>query len=212
VPSDSLTRRIEEACLRLLLAGRTEVTAGEVADEMEGEVDHRQVGRNLSLYGVHGDEFDRVQMTAVKDGYRRYRLAFEAGDAEALAVRESVHRETLFGHAPDPLMAVEFRDRAPIITAVNPAFESVFGFDAEDVVGRDSGEVVVAADRREEGRAYRDRVHDGERVETDVWRRTANGIQAFRLRVVPLDAGRPPSGAYAWYVPTERQTAAEPAE
>ncbi|MFB6218765.1 MAG: PAS domain-containing protein [Halobacteriaceae archaeon] len=111
----------------------------------------------------------------------------------------------MFENATDPVMEVEFHGRTPVITAVNAAFEEVFGVGSE-VVGESVAGAIVPEDRRESHRELRDQVIRGNRVEAEVRRETADGVRDFLLRVIPFDVDDVSGGAYAWYIDiTERK-------
>jgi PAS domain S-box-containing protein len=132
------------------------------------------------------------------------RGAFEATDRElagilaenaAVALERAFHEDTLeaerdrlaalFENIPDPAVRVEFVDDVPVIEAVNPAFESTFGYDESAVVGRSLDDVIVSPDDRVDARTYNDRIRAGESLHAEVRRETADGVRDFLLHVVP---------------------------
>ena len=127
---------------------------------------------------------------------RQQRLEIERG-----------RRSALFEDNPDPVLGLEFVDREPVIREVNPAFERVFGFDADSVVGSTVGETLVPDGEREQYERFRERVADGETIERAASRQTAKGRREFVFKVIQLDtAEAAATDAYVWYTDvTERR-------
>jgi PAS domain S-box-containing protein len=161
-----------------------------------------------------GDGSEAVASDAFSAGATDYvRKAGEADDHRLLARRiESAvegHRSrkhaALFESASDPIVEVRFEDRVPYIDGVNRAFETVFGFDEDEVIGEQVSDIVVPDTDDDPHDALRERVVQGERVEAVVRRKTASGERDFLLRVVPFDVAEDASGAYAWYIDVTEQ-------
>jgi len=112
---------------------------------------------------------------------------------------ERDRKGALFENTPDPIIAVRFEDDVAFIDSVNPAFETVFGIDAEEATGQTVGETVVPDSEREEFAQLRERVLQGKKVEREVKRKTATGVREFLIRVIPFDISDVSNGAYAWY-------------
>ncbi len=107
-------------------------------------------------------------------------------------------RSVLFENSPDPIVTVTREDGQPHITEVNTAFEETFGFDEATAVDRPLSEVVVPEERTGRHRDLRDRAREGDSLEAEVRRRTADGLKDFLLRVLPYETGDD-SRAYVWY-------------
>jgi len=133
----------------------------------------------------------------------------ERTEYERQLERERDRRSVLFENNPDPVVRVRFEDEDPIIREVNPAFEEVFGFPPDDVVGSTVAEAVVPESEREEHERFSDRVARGESVEAEARRQTADGIREFRFRVIHFStdpAADEATDAYVWYTDiTERK-------
>jgi PAS domain S-box-containing protein len=115
----------------------------------------------------------------------------------------------LFENTEDPIIRVRFEDETPVIAAVNPAFEDVFGFAAETVTGRDITDILVPDSEHDEHLSLREEVLDGESVEAAVTRETRDSVRQFELRVIPYGDGAETTGAYAWYVDRTEEKAYE---
>ncbi|GGN87525.1 MULTISPECIES: PAS domain S-box protein [Haloarcula] len=114
----------------------------------------------------------------------------------------------LFDNLPDPTVVTDFEDGEPRIRRANGAFEAVFGYDAEAVVGESVNDLLVPADRTD-GAAEIDRaVLNGACVSREVRRETADGEQRdFLFRNVPIEHEDGEVLAYGVYTDiTERTT------
>ncbi|MUW13564.1 PAS domain S-box protein [Halorubrum sp. CBA1125] len=131
--------------------------------------------------------------------------AVERYQSQRAVKRERVHRAALFKNTPDPIVRVTFKDQTPEIVDVNAAFESVFGFEQETVIGSSIRDVIVPDSEHGEHRSIRDDVVEGTPVETEVRRQTNDGIRQFKLRVIPIDGANGVRGAYAWYTDITEQ-------
>ncbi|QPV63821.1 PAS domain S-box protein [Halosimplex litoreum] len=147
----------------------------------------------------------------------------ERRESQRRLQRERDRRSVLFENNPDPMLRVRFEDEEPTIREVNPAFETTFGYSADEVVGSGVGEAVVPESEREEYEQLRATVARGEPVDHEITRQTADGLREFLVRVIHFSADRPadrdggsdadgpadrdgPADAYVWYTDvTERR-------
>ena len=127
----------------------------------------------LSEGGVVGIVHDRSELAATRD--------------ELLAQRERV--EVLFEFMPDPVCEVRLEADRNVLVDVNPAFESTFGHDREDLVGADINEMIVPDDQGELAEALDDRARDGGVVTETVRRVTADGVRDFLFHGIPFGGG-----------------------
>lgn len=111
-----------------------------------------------------------------------------------------------FTHSPDPAVQYIFSNSEPIVSAVNPAFESVFGIAAETIIGQSLNEWVVSADGEVPTAARKTQIRAGESIDTTVSRQTTDGDQYFRLRTFELP-GTDPTQWCAVYTETTQETA-----
>ncbi|WP_323675087.1 ATP-binding protein [Halorubellus sp. PRR65] len=124
---------------------------------------------------------DRV-LRAVEAAWTRTRA-----NEQAAALRAERDRfAALFENIPEPTVFYELEDDEPVALDVNPAFEDVFGYDARTVRGDLVDEYIVPDDLRDEATTLNDRIADGEHLDTEVRRSTAEGDREFLLRDVPL--------------------------
>jgi PAS domain S-box-containing protein len=100
--------------------------------------------------------------------------------------RERDRFATLFDEFPEPTLAYAYEDGEPYVRGVNEAFEDLFGFEAADVVGEHVDDLVVPPDRREEAEEIDERVREGEHVDRELRRRTADGVGDFWFRNIQV--------------------------
>ncbi len=95
----------------------------------------------------------------------------------------------LFDNLPDAVVEATHVDGEPVVTAVNDAFTDVFGYDAAAITGEPLNDFVLPDDDYENGRALDRQAADGETVQSEVRRRTADGYRDFLFRGIPYDTG-----------------------
>ncbi|WP_435360902.1 response regulator [Haloarchaeobius sp. DFWS5] len=106
----------------------------------------------------------------------------------------------LFENIPEPTIAYELRDGPePYVTDVNPAFEEIFGYDAETVVDERLDEFIVPAELTDEASELNERVQRGEPLDAEVRRLTVDGERQFLLRDVPITPSSGRRYGYAIY-------------
>ncbi len=138
-------------------------------------------------------------------------LSHVADALERIAFEDRLREErdrflALFENVPDAVVYSSMVDGEPIVEAVNPAFERIFGFDADRVVGEPLDEFIVPGSREGEAAVYNDRGERGRVVEEEVKRRTSDGLRDFMLRIVPMDVDEHSDRVFAVYTDvTERK-------
>jgi PAS domain S-box-containing protein len=93
----------------------------------------------------------------------------------------------LFDLIGDAVVEFEIREGIPIVRAVNPAFEDVFGYNREDVLGRSLNEFIVPDEKNEQATTFDRRTERGEENFAVVERQTATGVRDFLYRGVPYE-------------------------
>lgn len=142
----------------------------------------------MAVYGDEPGAFDETERGLLGDLGDNIAHAIHAAETTG-ALRESRSRvSALFENASDAIVYVEYDGDDPRVRDVNPAFERTFGYDRTDVIGEHVDDIVASPNRQPNARKISQRVHDGERVERQVTRETADGPREFLLRLVPLDA------------------------
>jgi PAS domain S-box-containing protein len=94
----------------------------------------------------------------------------------------------LFDQLGEPAVETQFEDEMPVVQAVNDAFETTFGVSETEIVGDSLDAHIVPSG--DEGRAEEmNRTGaQGEPVEREVRRQTADGPRWFLLRSVPFES------------------------
>ena len=164
-----------------------------IADLLADDPDARRTYRTDALT-ADGDPIPaEIELSVLRDDDGHYQGTIGAirdiSDllaAEAERDRERDRFRSLFEHLPDPVIDSSFQDGEPVIDAVNPAFERVFGHDESDVVGTPVNDVLVPNDgdgdtaQELDARALAD-----ETVSAEITRETAEGDRHFLFRAIP---------------------------
>jgi PAS domain S-box-containing protein len=125
-------------------------------------------------------ELTELLMTHVADALERRSFEAELKD-------ERDRFAALFQNVPDPVVYAVHDDGHPRVVEVNAAFEQVFGYDADEIVGSNLDEFIVPPDRDDESEQINEQANRGELVEGEVKRRTTDGLRDFLMTVVPVD-------------------------
>ncbi|MFC7227050.1 PAS domain S-box protein [Salinirubellus salinus] len=111
----------------------------------------------------------------------------------------------LFEQLPDAVVEAELVDGEPVVSAVNEAFERVFGFEAETVVGELLNEFVVPSSEAGNAERIDERSRRGEVVREEVRRQTATGTREFLCTGVPFDTEGERTRGFAIYTDITEQ-------
>ncbi|WP_199180554.1 GAF domain-containing protein [Haloferax marisrubri] len=208
----------------VFLSGNTDIT-DDVRDHPEARPVKRMYRAVLSVPIGDLGVFQATTFTPGAFGERDAELtellmAHVAVTAERIRaesrLREERDRSTaLFEHVSDAAVAYDVEAGALTVRDVNRAFQSAFGYDADDVVGSDLlGRIVPPEpDPNPVPEPGADEtipellVAAGESYRGEVRRRTEGGVREFILNVVPLSPGEERGSGYAIYTDiTERKT------
>jgi PAS domain S-box-containing protein len=118
---------------------------------------------------------------------------------EADLRREHSRLAALFENVPSPTASFVVEDGDPIVRAVNPAFEDVFGYSEEELVGENIDDYITPADEQAEADEYNQKLFDGRNINVAVRRETVDGQRDFLLDVVPFRLDEPNIHGYAMY-------------
>ena len=122
-----------------------------------------------------------------------------AGTATAVATTPPVATwpvflEQLFDKAPEGIVLLDADLR---IHRVNPKFTEIFGFTSEDAIGRVLDDLVVPADKKEEGLHLRDEAFSGQTISIESKRLCKDGrLIDVSVLVTPI---RLPGGEHFYY-------------
>jgi PAS domain S-box-containing protein len=144
--------------------------------------------------GAEGDELGRETVSSICETIRNDYDGYVEIIAQDLLVRTQAEERfhALFEHIPDAAFIVDFVDHEPIVRTVNGAFEDVFGYDADTIVGEPINEFIVPPQERASAERLDRRARQGNRVETEIQRVTADGDRRdflFRGITVVTPAG-----------------------
>ena len=144
---------------------------------------------------------DYLQKESSTEQYRllanRITNAVDQSRTAARLDEERRRFRVLFEQFTQPTVEVEYEGEEPVVRRVNPAFEEVFGYAAEEIVGESLDEYIVPDDHETEAERINSRVQDGARLTAEpVTRLTADGTRAFLLQNAVYPDG---SGGFAIY-------------
>jgi PAS domain S-box-containing protein len=136
------------------------------------------------------DETDRalveIMATSLTTALDRVERETRLRERERQLAAQGERFSSLFETVPEPVKHVRFEDGEPILIDVNPAFEETFGYEAAEVLGTPSYEVVVGDDRQAEAVAIDDLILAEGAVKREVRRQTTQGLGDFLFRSVPV--------------------------
>ncbi|AEH36337.1 PAS domain S-box protein [Halopiger xanaduensis] len=138
------------------------------------------VSTDPDAFDAEDAELAELLLSHVADALDRF-------DFEAEIRAERDRFAALFENVPDAAVIAHHTESGePIVEAVNPAFEHLFGYEADNLVGEPLDERIVPPDRSAAAMAINRRSNRGSVVETEGKRRTADGLRDFMIRVVPV--------------------------
>jgi PAS domain S-box-containing protein len=118
---------------------------------------------------------------------------------EADLRREHSRLAALFENVPSPTASFVVENNEPLVRAVNPAFEDVFGYSEDELVGENIDDYIIPAEEQAEADEYNQKLFDGQNINVEVRRETADGPRDFLLDVVPFRLDEPNIHGYAMY-------------
>ncbi|RKD93438.1 PAS domain S-box protein [Halopiger aswanensis] len=147
------------------------------------------VSTEPDAFDADDEELAELLLSHVADALDRF-------DFEAEIRAERDRFAALFENVPDAaVIARHTESEEPIVEAVNPAFECLFGYEADELVGEPLDERIVPPDRSAAAMTINRRSNRGSVVETEGKRRTADGLRDFMIRVVPVTTDASADGA-----------------
>ena len=120
---------------------------------------------------------------------------------------QNVYFAALFENAPEAIAILDDTDR---ITRINGEFTNLFGYTADEVVGRNINDLIVPAELVEEGANLTARAASGENVRVESVRRHKDGHPiSVSVSATPFRVGSEPGKVYAMYHDISVQKRAE---
>lgn len=155
----------------------------------------------LTLYADEPQPFDADERDLLEELGDDIAHALDSFAIDEQRREERERREALFTNAPTPVAASRplGAGNEQYVTDVNEAFEDVFGFDRETIVGEEVSDVLVPEEHHDEHVEFRRRTADGEAITKRVERCTRDGTREFILHIIPFGLDDAPDGNYVWY-------------
>ena len=124
--------------------------------------------------------------------------------------RERDRFRRLLGAVPVPLVLTRFEGNEAIVEQVNESFETQFGFPDRELAGDPLDEFIADDVAPREAREINERIRQGEQVQQEVTRQTADGRRrAYLLTATPLSEEDPTEALGIYIDITERKRAEE---
>ncbi|AOW80296.1 multi-sensor signal transduction histidine kinase [Halodesulfurarchaeum formicicum] len=133
--------------------------------------------------------------------------AIHAATIQERLREERDRRTALFENAPTPIAASRpAEDDTHRFTDVNSAFEGVFGYPREDLIGEPVNKVLIPEDEIETHVERKERAESGESITGEVTRLTKAGPREFLFQLIPYGADEAGiEGSYVWYTDISAQ-------
>ena len=117
--------------------------------------------------------------------------------AEQQIQTEQDRSEALFDRLSQPAVEVRYEHNEPIVRQVNAAFEDVFGYESETMIGDSLDTHIVPDNRIDEATEINEYVQSGGSLNSrEVIRQTTDGLRRFFIQSAVYDDG---SGGFAIY-------------
>jgi len=152
------------------------------------------------LAGVLGDVIDRYRRTDAA-------LSETPSPDTGLAPPEDDRFQILFESLPTPVVNGIPRDGRLDVLTVNSAFETVFGYETDEIRGQDIHRLIVPEDKREKAAEIdRQALEERDPLRKEVQRRTKEGLRDFHLQSAGRQRSEGPPEVYVMYTDiTERK-------
>lgn len=117
--------------------------------------------------------------------------------AERQIKTEQNRFKALFDHLSQPAVEVRYEADEPIVRQANAAFENVFGYESETMIGDSLDTHIVPDNRTDQAAKINEHVQSGGSLDSrEVVRQTTDGLRKFLLQNAVYDDG---SGGFAIY-------------
>ena len=117
--------------------------------------------------------------------------------AEADALIQRAYLEELFDHAPEAIVILDVNDR---VQRVNREFTTMFGYSAEEAVGKPVRDLIVPPDFSDESHFFSETTSHGGMVNRETTRRRKDGsLIDVSVLGTPIRVGKNQLGVYAIY-------------
>lgn len=120
-------------------------------------------------------------------------------ELEAMIRDERDQFAALFENITEPTVQYIMKDGNPHVEAANPAFEEVFGYSEEEIVGRPLDAIILPDGQDAQANTLNEHVNRGQQIEVEVTRQTKDGLRTFRLSTAQISVDIDPIRGYAIY-------------
>ncbi|USZ68120.1 PAS domain S-box protein [Halorussus salilacus] len=145
---------------------------------------------------------DDVELAELLAAHLAEALARVRSETELRAERDRF--AALFENVPNAVVRYELDGEQAVCKSVNPAFEDVFGWDVDELVGESVDDYILPHDEWGAGKSFNSEVSYGNRIEgAEVHRNTRDGARDFLLHTA--QAGDGENEAFAIYVDITEQ-------
>ena len=133
------------------------------------------------------------------------------GQAPDVPVHDSMDPSDRFGRLfhliGDAVVDFELIESTPIVRAVNPAFEEIFGYDESAILGESLNAFIIPPEQDSEAAQFDDRTARGIENHAIVRRQTSAGVRTFLYRGIPYEGADGQQFGFAIYSDiTEQRT------
>ena len=126
----------------------------------------------IVLVGLYGSIVSLIYRRAHSQLRALLKTTANLGMSEAASARGAGYLDALLASTP---VAIATLSSSGSVSGINPAFESMFGYTADETVGRSLNELLVPESGREEAALMDTHVHGGDVVVSEVDRRHKDG-------------------------------------
>ncbi len=190
---DGRVQRVNDAFCRMFGYERDEVMGKNLNELVVAPCEGNNSPWNCSQKAAEGETIETESVRRKKDGsvfhvsvmgipvydddriialYGIYRDITESRDATAALEKERAHLEKIVESSPDGILLADRQNR---ILMVNPAFEAMFGYTRQEVLGKPVDEVVAIPDAGKEVRANFEILHLGRPINRETVRYRKDG-------------------------------------
>ena len=139
--------------------------------------------------------------------YAIYRDISNKKQAELEITIQKAYLEQLFEASTEAIVFINENDR---VERINSQFTKVFGFSADEVIGRSLDDTIIPQSRQEEGKSVKIEIKKGSHIFHETVRQYKDGrLVDVSVTRMPISIGGKDAGVYAIYRDISRQKKAE---
>ena len=139
--------------------------------------------------------------------YAIYRDISSKKQAELEITIQKAYLEQLFEASTEAIVFINENDR---VERINSQFTKIFGFSADEVIGRSLDDTIIPQSRQEEGKSVKIEIKKGSHIFHETVRQCKDGrLVDVSVTGMPISIGGKDAGVYAIYRDISRQKKAE---